>query len=523
MNLELIGTLIRLRYKLLWARTRTRNGKIALFMAGYLLLVLVMMVFALGGLGAGAAAVKSGKAELVARIVLGSLFLNAVIASVIMGFGMNAMFSEAALRRYPLTALERVVARHFIGIADPFWFLFLALYFGLAVGLYLFGAASPAFAMAAVLLLFAAGYLLARLLGALLDRLMTRKGGSMALLFGVLLLSVGPSFVTPALMKNPHALDSVLKVLAWTPPFGAAAAMTRTGFDALYGLGLILVWIAGLGWALAALENRPVRTRVVQRGPIVWETPWDRIGGHFGPRLGPLMAHWLRFYTRNSRFRAVYTLALPLAGILLVMWGRQQKGHAQLSAAISAFTVLGCIGTVQFAVNQFGHTGGGFRRLLLLPRDPGTVLRAGSYTFLLLSGTLLTVGTALFALLAPFPHDLRMVIMVASAGITSLLFMHGLALWATLYGARAADYYNTFGNDLSLAGNLVVLGGMLSLMFGPMVLSQVRPGSVEPGFWWVTPLTAGAAALFYLVSLERTARLINGRRETLLGIVEGKG
>ena len=44
MDFELIGTLIRLRYKLLWANTRTRNGKIALFFAGYLLLV--MTIFA---------------------------------------------------------------------------------------------------------------------------------------------------------------------------------------------------------------------------------------------------------------------------------------------------------------------------------------------------------------------------------------------------------------------------------------------------------------------------------------------
>ncbi|MBZ5586448.1 MAG: hypothetical protein LAQ30_30530, partial [Acidobacteriia bacterium] len=39
MNFELIGHLIGLRYKLLWAKTRSRNGKIALFMTGYLLLV----------------------------------------------------------------------------------------------------------------------------------------------------------------------------------------------------------------------------------------------------------------------------------------------------------------------------------------------------------------------------------------------------------------------------------------------------------------------------------------------------
>ena len=35
MNFELIGNLVRLRYKLLWAKTRSRNGRIALFMAGH--------------------------------------------------------------------------------------------------------------------------------------------------------------------------------------------------------------------------------------------------------------------------------------------------------------------------------------------------------------------------------------------------------------------------------------------------------------------------------------------------------
>ena len=42
MNTKLIGDLIGLRYKLMWAKTRTRNGKIALFLTGYLLLVLVI-------------------------------------------------------------------------------------------------------------------------------------------------------------------------------------------------------------------------------------------------------------------------------------------------------------------------------------------------------------------------------------------------------------------------------------------------------------------------------------------------
>ena len=42
MNTTLMGHLIGLRYKLMWAKTRSRNGKIALFFAGYIVLILVV-------------------------------------------------------------------------------------------------------------------------------------------------------------------------------------------------------------------------------------------------------------------------------------------------------------------------------------------------------------------------------------------------------------------------------------------------------------------------------------------------
>src|ERR1039458_5569530 len=116
MNFQLIGHLIGLRYKLLWAKTRTRNGKIALFMAGYLLLVLVIAFFAVIGVGGGMAAVRSGKAERIAQGVLTALFVCATVTSVVLGFGMNEVFSDTELRRYPLKARERRFARqHGIG------------------------------------------------------------------------------------------------------------------------------------------------------------------------------------------------------------------------------------------------------------------------------------------------------------------------------------------------------------------------------------------------------------------------
>src|ERR1051325_6489255 len=107
MNTTLMGELIRLRYKLLWAKTRSRNGRIALFFAGYLLLVMFFALMVSGGFGAGFVAVRSGKAEIVARVIFTAVFVQALLATVTLGFGMNSVFSEYELRRYPIAAVER--------------------------------------------------------------------------------------------------------------------------------------------------------------------------------------------------------------------------------------------------------------------------------------------------------------------------------------------------------------------------------------------------------------------------------
>ena len=61
MNAPLILRLVGLRYKLLWAQTRTRNGRIALFLTGYLFAILILVLMAAGGFGAALVAVRSGR------------------------------------------------------------------------------------------------------------------------------------------------------------------------------------------------------------------------------------------------------------------------------------------------------------------------------------------------------------------------------------------------------------------------------------------------------------------------------
>src|SRR5678816_1103384 len=96
-------------------------------------------------------------------------------------------------RRYPLTARERELARHLTGILDPFWFLFLALELGLALGLYGLGKGSFWLGFIGVLLLFVCNYLVARVVGLFIDHLMQRKGGAPLLLLFIMLLGIAPS------------------------------------------------------------------------------------------------------------------------------------------------------------------------------------------------------------------------------------------------------------------------------------------------------------------------------------------
>ena len=91
-------------------------------MSGYLLLIVTIALLAAGGLGAGAIAVRAGRATEIAAIALFGVYLCATIGTVILGFGLNAIFAESEMRRYPLRARERELARHIVAMLDPYWY-----------------------------------------------------------------------------------------------------------------------------------------------------------------------------------------------------------------------------------------------------------------------------------------------------------------------------------------------------------------------------------------------------------------
>jgi hypothetical protein len=524
-NWKRIGDLVRLRYKLMWAKTRSRNGRIVLFVIGYLLFVMVAALVGLGGVGAGIAAIRTGRAETMAQVVLSGLFINAVIATILLGFGMSAVFSEAELLRYPLRARERFIARHFLGMVDPFWMLVLIVELGLAFGLYLLGAYGLGYGTAAALLLFVCGYLLARAIGAWVDRLMATALGSGLVMLLILSISILPRTMPAYLEKNPAAGMEVLAALRFTPPFGAAAAMTHTGEKAFAGLGLIVLWSIGLGLLLAWLERRPpsAQRQKALGGAVAGKADFlDRLGGLFPPDIAPLVSHWLRFFVRNKRFRMFYLFSLPIAAFLTWNIGQLPKGHGSLFvAALGTLPIVTFLGPSRIAVNLYGYTGGAFRRFLLFPTDPAASLRAGSYASVLLGVTMLVPAAIVWGVFAPRPLDFRVVVMPVINGVTALFLFNSAGLWSTLFGPRRGKYDQSLGNDMSLLGNIVVIGSVLACIGVPQMLRKAAPALVSGENWWIL-LPAALAIAVYMASLRAAGAVFAGRRERLLAVMEGK-
>ena len=521
MNTPLILRLVGLRYTLLWAQTRTRNGRIALFLAGYLFAVLILLLMTAGGYGAAMVAVRSGHAEGVAQAVLGGLFVNALIASVVTGFGINTAFTDAALRRYALSLRERLAARHVIGILEPVWIFVFGLDLGLSTGMYVFGAGSFWLGAVAVLLLLITDYLLARVLATLIEWLSHVKGGTAILFLMLIGAAMLPGLLIPVLAKAHGARAGMMAVLHYTPPFAAAALMVNAGAGVRH-FGLLAVWIAALLVALAAIEKQAARPRSAAAAAVTWDSRYESIASIFGPAMAPLIGRSLRYYVRSNKVRFNYIAAIPILAFLTFNRAAEGGPMHYFVRALGAFTVVGFLGTAVMSTNQFGFDASGFRRYFLLPIAPGAILRASSYSALFVGSTLVAAALLLWLGFAPVPFDARMAPMLLASGVGGLCLFNALSIWTSLLAPRPTNFETTFGNQLSLAANVLLIGGLLGCIFGVVVLDRnVGPATVL-NHWWISIPAAVAAIAFYLYSVRRGAAVFVSRRERLLNTLEGR-
>jgi len=522
MNAPLILQLVRLRYKLLWAQTRTRNGRIALFVTGYIFALFILLLATAGGYGAALLAVRSGQAEKVAQAVLGGLFVNALMASVVTGFGINTAFTDAALRRYALNARERLAARHLTGILEPVWLFALGLYLGLSTGMYVFGAGSFWLGAVAVVLLLIADYLLARVLATLIEWLSHVKGGT-AILFAMLIgACMLPGLLIPKLANSHGPKQAVMAVLAGTPPFAAAALMVNAGAALSHQFAILLVWIAALLVLLAAIEKQAARPRSAAAAVATWDNSYERVASIFGTAMAPLVGRSLRYYVRSNKVRFNYVAALPALAFITFNHPGQADPLHYFVRALGAFGVAGFLGTAVMSTNQFGFDASGFRRYFLLPVPPGAILRASSYTAMFVGSTLLAAALLLWLLFAPVPFDARMAPMLLASGVGGLCLFNGLSIWTSLLSPRPTSFETTFGNQLSLSANVLLIGGMLGAVLLTIGLDKAAAPAIVLSYWWASIPAAALAIVFYFFSLQRGAAVFLSRREQLLNTLEGR-
>ena len=523
MNSPLILRLVGLRYQLLWAQTRTRNGRIALFFAGYSIAILVIILLTAGGYGAALVAVHSGHAEAVAQAVLGGLFLNGLIISVVTGFGINSAFSDVALRRFALNAPERLAARHLTGILEPVWLFLLALCLGLSTGMYVFGAGGFWLGAVAVVLMVMTDYVLARVMATLIEWLSHVRGGTAILFLMLMSICLTPGLVIPRLAHAHGAKQAVMAWLSYSPPFAAAALTVRAGSAGLLQqFGILAGWIVVLVALLIWLERQAVRPRSAAAAAVTWNDNYERFASIFGPSMAPLAGRTLRYYVRSNKVRFNYIAALPLLAFLTFGPSQGLAHPHYFLRALGTFTIAGFLGTAVMATNQFGFDSSGFRRYFLLPVPPAEILRASSYTALFLGSFLVAAAMVLWMLFAPVPFDPRIECMLLAAGVGGLCLFNGLAIWTSLLSPRRTNFETTFGNQLSLAANVLLIGGVLAAIFGSMALSKSVSQDAVLNDWWIAILFAVLAVLFYLYSLRRGAEVFVSRREVLLNTLEGR-
>jgi hypothetical protein len=491
-----------------------------LLVVGYFMAAILAVMIAFGGLGAAVALVKLGRGETIAQWLLAAIFVNASAAAVLLGIGVSPAFSEAALRRYPLSRIGRFVARHATGLLEPLWLLVLSLLTGLAIGFRQSSHASLSIGLSAAVLFVGATYLFAAALRRVVIWIQTLRIGPIVMVglgSGLLIVApLVPAFLARATASGSSAIAG-LAALRLTPPFAAAAGLAgSTPASQQSGLLLLVVSVLALAGLLLGAERLPEYARARVRGPAPWNDPWDRAAAMFGRSRAPLAAKVLRYYAR-SPIRYNYLLCLPTVGLLLLGHGRTHE--ASFLFALGAAPAVGFASTIPVSMNIFGFDGHGIRRYFLLPASATNIFRTIALVSLVPGCVIVLLGTIGWLLWSPLRADGRTLIMLLSSGLGGLLVFHAFGLGASLVSPRTIPFAVAFGNKLSPGANALMLLAMGTIFGVPMVLTTVGFARVMAG-WRLAPIFLVTAVLFYSAALEAGARAFARRRELIVALIE---
>lgn len=514
-----LGTLVALRYRLLWAQARTSAGRIALFFVLYVMGALLFAFLTLGGMGAALAAVRMGQGETILTGVLGGLFAAAIPTTLFLSVGPTSAFSERVLRHFPLTPGARFVVRHFIGLLDPLWLFFAATLLGLAVGLQLAGGCSIVVGLPAVLGYLVVMYLVVAIFVSLAGKVLETRVGPLVMMIAAMSVYLVVVFGAPLVAHRVDLARLGIAVLRFTP--AASAGMVLAGANArvrLAAAALLLAWALAAALALRMVE--PLRFARRRDAAVVatGESWYDALGDLFGPQVGPLFAKALRYHLRCNRIRYSLGFSAPVfVGILYVQ--HLSPGGRTFGLLMELF-VIGFLATFGMSANYFGWDGPGVRRYLLVPVRAEAVVRAYSYVGILLGGMVACVIFGFGLATAALPPTLPVIAFAVSAAVAGLLWLHSGALWISVLAPKPANFDTMMSGNVSRAASLLMVV-MVAPIFLVIELGMDR--SLElVAYWWIVTLAAVVGAAVYWASLRAAGRMLEGRWERMAGDLAAK-
>jgi hypothetical protein len=516
--------LVRLRYRLIWARARTGRGSMALLFALYLLGGLFALFLSFGGFGVAIGMIENGRGESIARWMLAGLFANGIGLSLLFGLGPREAFSEQSLRRYPLNHRERFAVRHMIGVLDPTWIILIAGAFGLALGFVWLGAGSIVTGIPAVILFIVANYLATAVLLAVVEIMMETRSGSAILGSAVVLLVLlGPLAIGSLVAARSRGVLRALDYLLEVAPPGAAAAMIADNsmVGAIRGLSLLVFWCSALAITLNKLEKRPQVRETDAAASISWNDLYDRLGDLLGAKYGPLVSKSLRYHLRCNiiRFSLVTSPIIVLMGKFLFP---EEGPDRFLLVSLTIFFIMSSATGAALMLNIFGYDDAGIRRYAILPIPFADALRAGSFASLILRASTVFVAYALWLMF--YVREFvtwQIAVMILSIALASLFLFNALGLFTSILSPKRGDFYAMWNNRLSFGANAVIIGGIFIPFWATMIIADRISQPLFLRFWWIPSLILVLCAGFYLFSLWAIDRPLSTLRENLIKLIAG--
>jgi hypothetical protein len=520
-----LWTLVKLRYLLIWAQARTRNGKIALLFLLYLLGASTAFVFAISGFGTAIAEEEYAQDGFLIRWALTALFTNGLGLPLLFGGSARAAFTDEALRRYPVDERQRFLVRQIIGALDPIWLILSVGVFSMVVGFSWVGKGYLLTGALGALFFIISNYLAAVIVLSIVGLMVRTRRGSAIL--GILVLGVisfGPlalSVVTT--LKGRYVWDRFDQLLMATPP-GAAATMMlgRSAAAVIISLMILIAWCIGLMLILKRLENAPPVSETVWSGSVIWNDFYDRATGVFGASYGPLVGKALRYNLRCNliRFSLLTSPLLVVLGKYMIP-GRSRDGELIITLAL--FFMTSSATGAAMMLNLFGFDDAGIRRYAVMPSTFATALRAANIASLALRAVTMLVAFGLWAIVSRSQVSWRIIVVVFIVVVSSLFLFNALGLWTSVFSSKRANFDSMWNNRLSIGANIVMVGGVVVPYIFAIVMSERLAPETIFHFWWILALLMLLSISFYIFSFVAVAPALNARRERLIDIIAGSG